>query len=43
MGGAEGSPLDPAVKRLALPVADHSLAAGDFEGVYEGPGAGAGR
>src|ERR1700722_6007702 len=28
--------MDPAVRRLAVPVEDHDLAAGDFEGVHEG-------
>ncbi|MEO9176668.1 MAG: DNA polymerase ligase N-terminal domain-containing protein [Gaiellales bacterium] len=30
-----GPSLDPAARRLAVPVADHSLAAGEFEGVHE--------
>ncbi len=38
----KGPTLDPAVRRLAVPVADHDLAAGDFEGVHEGQSRGSG-
>jgi DNA ligase D-like protein (predicted 3'-phosphoesterase) len=37
-----GPSLDPADRRLAVPVDDHSLEAGEFEGVHEGQSRGSG-
>jgi DNA ligase D-like protein (predicted 3'-phosphoesterase) len=38
----KGPSLDPAVRRLAVPVEDHELAAGEFEGRHEPGGRGTG-
>jgi DNA ligase D-like protein (predicted 3'-phosphoesterase) len=38
----KGPTLDPALRRLAVPVGDHSLEAGDFEGVHQGQACGSG-
>jgi DNA ligase D-like protein (predicted 3'-phosphoesterase) len=38
----KGPSMDPSVRRLAVPVEDHDLAAGDFEGVHEGARRGTG-